>query len=474
VRFGGDAETNTRDACAPRKSGATRWLIALLLLLRVHSFATDPDTFSPVVSYQYLDSLAAPDAPTTITSPVVSYQYFDWIGDENVTFQYSSNVSYYFSGGVVAAMTGSVRTIVGAPIAGAAVTLKRGETVFWTGTSGAGGTFIAPQLQATNYLMTVSKAGYQSLMKTIAGYHGGNGTLDVTLAPAPAPLATLAVNRITGLDALTGVEAPNPSDEAAPTLKVFDGTDFVPYDPANPPAGVTLYPNRMTVVTWCGTGTVRRANPPPASRAPRDAEFAGYMGESAGGFDQDQPSRQRAEYLVAAGPGNQPAYAWLTVNVPQNAGFLAFDFTVTGDPKDDRVVCAINEMNVFSLAAKFAPAGVPSSTDLIDVSAFAGQDIELFFGLAGGTSTNCEVAIDGIRFITIPHPKIGIVDAAPNLLLKWPAAATGWVLEATDSLALPDWQPVPMATSVTVDSGVVTFQQPKTSAQKFYRLRRMP
>lgn len=74
----------------------------------------------------------------------------------------------------------------------------------------------------------------------------------------------------------------------------------------------------------------------------------------------------------------------------------------------------------------------------------------------------------------MPQPKIGIVDAAPNLLLKWPAAATGWVLEATDSLALPNWQPVPMAAGVTVDSGVVTFQQPKSGAQKFYRLRRTP
>ena len=80
--------------------------------------ATDPDTFSPVVSYQYLDSLAEPGTPTTITSPVVSYQYldslaepgtsttitspvvsyqyFDWPGDENLTFQNSPRVSYYF------------------------------------------------------------------------------------------------------------------------------------------------------------------------------------------------------------------------------------------------------------------------------------------------------------------------------------------------------------------------------------------
>ena len=242
-----DATTHTRDACAPRNSGPTRWpVFALLLLLRVDSFATDPDTFSPVVSYQFLDSLATPE--TTITSPVVSYQYFDWIGDENVTFQYAPDVSYYFSGGVVAAMTGSVRTIAGAPIAGATVTLKRGETVFWTGTSSAGGLFATPQLSAANYAMTVAKAGYQTLLKTIAGYHGGNGTLDVTLAPAPAPLGTMAVNRIPGLDALAGVDAPDPTNAAAPALKVFDGANFVAYDPANPPAGVTLYPNRMTVV----------------------------------------------------------------------------------------------------------------------------------------------------------------------------------------------------------------------------------
>ena len=110
---------------------------------------------------------------------------------------------------------------------------------------------------------------------------------------------------------------------------------------------------------------------------------------------------------------------------------------------------------------------------MIDVSAFAGQDIELLFGLAGGTSTNCEVAIDGVRFITVPQPKIGIVDAGPNILLKWPAAATGWILEETSSLAPANWRPVVMEPGVTVDSGVVTFQQAKASEQKFFRLRRM-
>ncbi len=89
---------------------------ALLLLTARTAVAVAPDTFSPVVSYQFLDSLddspatspivsyqfldSLDDSPATspIVSPVVSYQYYDWIGDANVTFQYSPNVSYRFNG----------------------------------------------------------------------------------------------------------------------------------------------------------------------------------------------------------------------------------------------------------------------------------------------------------------------------------------------------------------------------------------
>lgn len=83
-------------------------------------FAADPDTFSPIVSYQFQDSLAANSASTAIyspvvsyqfndsiapsgeqtpvASPIVSYQFFDWPGDANLTFTSSPNVSYYFNG----------------------------------------------------------------------------------------------------------------------------------------------------------------------------------------------------------------------------------------------------------------------------------------------------------------------------------------------------------------------------------------
>ena len=190
---------------------------------------------------------------------------------------------------------------------------------------------------------------------------------------------------------------------------------------------------------------------------------------------QAAPAPLVARRNPAANALGQPAYAWMTLHVPANAGFLAFDFTVTGQPNEDRIVCAINDANVFNLPAKFAPDGVPSSSDLIDVSAFAGQDIELFFGLAGGTSTNCEAAIDGIRFITIPQPKLALTTTPGGAIaIKWPAAASGWVLESTDSLVLPNWQTVPTNNGVFVDSGVATLEQPSAGAQKFYRLRRNP
>jgi hypothetical protein len=180
-------------------------------------------------------------------------------------------------------------------------------------------------------------------------------------------------------------------------------------------------------------------------------------------------------FLAAAAPDPaQPPYAWVTVTVPPNAGLMAFDFTVTGDPVDDRIACAVNGRSVFTLAAKFAPEGEPMSTDLIDVSAYAGQAIEVFFGLAGGTSTNCQVEIDGLRFVTVPTPKVAVGVAAGTASVKWPAAASGWTLESSETLALGSWQTVPTGTGLTLDSGVATLQEAVSLPKKFYRLRRNP
>jgi hypothetical protein len=190
---------------------------------------------------------------------------------------------------------------------------------------------------------------------------------------------------------------------------------------------------------------------------------------------QTQTAPQTAA-LGSAGRGTsvlagQPAYAWVSLKVPANAALMAFDFTVTGDPKEDFVVCAVNGQNVFNLPAILAPDGSPVSTDMIDVSSYAGQTVDFLFGLAGGTSTDASVTVDGIRFITIPVPKVGITTHGPNIAVKWPAAAVGWTLEESDTLAPDSWQPVSLA-GVTVAGGVATIEQAMAGPSKFYRLRR--
>jgi len=80
----------------------SRLIPALLLLAARPALAADPDTFSPVVSYQYLDTLES--AP--VISPIVSYQYFDWPGNENVRFTSSPNVSYFFRDNCSLTITG--------------------------------------------------------------------------------------------------------------------------------------------------------------------------------------------------------------------------------------------------------------------------------------------------------------------------------------------------------------------------------
>ena len=156
-----------------------------------------------------------------------------------------------------------------------------------------------------------------------------------------------------------------------------------------------------------------------------------------------------------------------------SAGSLWYEYLATSDALD----AASDTLNSIEPDSQFAgpvaaPDGSPVSTDMIDISAHAGQTVELFFGLVGGTSTKCAVAVDGVRFIIIPQPKVGLALNGPNIAVKWPAAAVGWVLETSDTLAPVSWQAVPM-TGVAVDKGVATIEQPIGESRRFYRLRRV-
>jgi hypothetical protein len=62
-----------------------------------------------------------------------------------------------------------------------------------------------------------------------------------------------------------------------------------------------------------------------------------------------------------------------------------------------------------------------------------------------------------------------ITKDANNVILSWPASATGFTLYATPSLTSPDWQPAGTPTQVG-DNLVVT--NAVGTGNKFYQLRK--
>lgn len=169
------------------------------------------------------------------------------------------------------------------------------------------------------------------------------------------------------------------------------------------------------------------------------------------------------------GDSSSPPMAWLPVQIPSDAVAMAFDFTVSGDPVDDVLVCGIGTNNLFSLEAKYVPTNTVSASRLIDVSAWAGATNELFFGFMGGTSTNATLTIENIRFYSVATPRLEIARSGGTTLLSWPSTAGGYVVETTPTLASPAWESVSNAPAILADRYVLTNFWSEPS--RFFRLR---
>lgn len=177
-----------------------------------------------------------------------------------------------------------------------------------------------------------------------------------------------------------------------------------------------------------------------------------------------QPTRAAFKAVL-----NTPAYAWLNVDVPPGATSLIFDFSFEGDGEDDYLAAGINGQNVFALETKFIAANEILTSGSIDVSPYAGQTIELFFGLLGGTSTDATATVQSIRFYTTTPPSLTVAASGGNATLQWPAWATHYSLESTADLNTPDWQYIPDLPTFTDTTQTLTI--PTTATTRFFRLR---
>ncbi len=175
---------------------------------------------------------------------------------------------------------------------------------------------------------------------------------------------------------------------------------------------------------------------------------------------QPQPHRMDA--------GGRQAMAWVPLAFPASATAMAFDFKVTGDPAQDVVVCGIGTNNLFSIQAQYVPTNTVSSSRLIDVTPWSGATNELFLGLMGGTSTNCTLQVDNIRFYALQQPRLEAQLVGRNVVLRWPATAAGYVVESAPSLTSTNWEVLAGPPAIWGASYVLT--NAPISGTMFYRL----
>lgn len=187
---------------------------------------------------------------------------------------------------------------------------------------------------------------------------------------------------------------------------------------------------------------------------------------------------QPAAGLVSAGlrtadvpAGNTPAQAWVTLAVPTNATTMVFDFTLSGEGSNDVFVAGINGTNVFAQEARLLPQGLPVGSGPIEVAQWAGQTVEVFFGVMGGTSTNAAVAIDGIRFQEAFRPPVQVARTGSGTAISWPLSAQGFLLESATTFSGTNlWSTVTNAPSVEDFDYTVT--NAVSGGARFFRLRK--
>jgi hypothetical protein len=123
-----------------------------------------------------------------------------------------------------------------------------------------------------------------------------------------------------------------------------------------------------------------------------------------------EPQGTSKSAVTADDTPTSSGYSWTEIAIPTNATTMSFDFTLTGLSPGDSLVAGLDDNLLTAIESGSVADGVTTSSGMIDVSEWAGQDAELFLGLItadndnlGGTAT-----VDNIMFSTTPEPGAGL------------------------------------------------------------------
>jgi hypothetical protein len=190
-----------------------------------------------------------------------------------------------------------------------------------------------------------------------------------------------------------------------------------------------------------------------------------------GGVSQNSLVRSNGVHANDASSGtNTPAYAWIPLAVPANTLSMSFDFMLQGNGSNDNFEVALNGTNVLSLATSMIQTTVTLNSGLIDVSKYAGTNVELFLGIVGGTSTNASLTASDFEFYSATQPSLQAQVLSNKVVASWPLSAAGFTLQTSTNLTVTNsW------TTVTNVPTIVNLENTVTDSisggARFYRLK---
>lgn len=187
------------------------------------------------------------------------------------------------------------------------------------------------------------------------------------------------------------------------------------------------------------------------------------------GLFSQQVQNNAIDTMDVGASTNTAAMAWLPIEIPSDALAMVFDFTVLGDPMDDVIICGINDTNLFSLAASDVPTNTVLSSRFLNMSAWRGQQVQLFLGLMGGTSSNAVLQVDNIRFYSMQLPCLNVSRDGGSTALSWPSTVGGVMVEGATSLSSTNWEAITNAPVLMEDGYSVT--NIWSDPVRFFRLR---
>lgn len=106
------------------------------------------------------------------------------------------------------------------------------------------------------------------------------------------------------------------------------------------------------------------------------------------------------------------------------------------------------------------------STSRVTFRAEAGTEYQIAVDAFGGEAGSIKLSL----MLEMPRAALRVELSGKNLVLSWPAQATGFVLEATDDLAVPGWTQVSVTAVMVGESFSV--KVPISGTSKIFRLRR--